>query len=190
MRFFSFLILGLFTVGALSARAGVYGELNGLFSTDVFTTATAATYSKTYYALDIYANLENKNRFYAGFHVDQVAATEEGTPGSQVTLTSLNMGPMAMWVIDRRKTFSLSAGYNFLANGSLTVTGSPAATLTGTSLWTSLGVMPEVAENLFVGFRLTYYSLSYAKSTVASATADVSYTRVMMFPTFGLAWRY
>ncbi len=187
MRFFVFAIV---SVVVAVAKAGVYAELNGFYSTDAFTTAKTANYSKTYYALDIYANLENKNQFYAGFHVDQVGATEEGAPGSTVTLTSLNMGPMAMWLMDRKKIFSLSAGYNLLANGSLSVTGSSAATLTGTSLWGSLGVMPEVAENWFVGFRLTYYSLAYSKSTVGSAASDVSYSRNLIYPTFALAWRY
>jgi hypothetical protein len=187
MKFLVFIATSVFI---FSAHAGLYGELNGLYNTDSFTTATTAAYSKTYYALDIHSNLENKNRFYGGFHVDQVTLTEQATAATTTTLTSLNMGPMLMWVMDHKKTFSLSAGYNVLANGTYTVTGSQSATLTGSGLWASLGVMPEISDNWFIGFRLTYYSLSYAKSTTGSAAADVSYSRTLIFPTFGLAWRY
>jgi len=184
------LLLILLSLLSVAAHAGVYGEVNGYYSSDIFTTATTATNSKTYYSLDIHSNLENKSRFYAGFHVDQVNLIEENGAASSSTLTSLNMGPMAMWVIDHRKTFSLAAGYNLLANGTYTVTGSSAATLTGTSLWGSFGVMPEVTDNLYIGFRVTYYSLSYAKSTTGAAAADVAYTRNLIFPAFALAWRY
>jgi hypothetical protein len=130
-------VLVSFLLGSFAAHAGIYGELNGFFSTDTFATATTATYSKTFYALDIHSNLETKARFYAGFHVDQFAATEEAAPGSQATLTSLNMGPMGMWIMDHKKTFSLSAGYNVIATGSYTVTGSSAATLAGSGLWSA-----------------------------------------------------
>lgn len=185
-----FLIMTMISFWTLFAQAGVYAELNGLYSTDTFTRTTSSSNSKTYYALDIHANLENKERFYAGFHVDQISLIEDDGSGSQSTLTSLNMGPMFMWVMDRKKTFSLALGYNLLANGTFTVTGSTSATLTGSGMWGSFGVMPEVAENWYLGFRLTYYSLSYTKSTVGSAASDVSYSRTLIYPTFALAWRY
>jgi hypothetical protein len=187
MKFLVFIASTLFLV---SAHAGLYGELNGFYNTDNFTTATSATYSKTYYALDIHSNLENKNRFYGGFHVDQVSFSEQSTPATTTTLTSLNMGPMLMWIMDHKKTYSLAVGYNVLAKGSYSVTGSQSAELSGSSLWGSLGIMPEIADNWFVGFRITYYNLTYTKSTTGSAATDVSYSRGLIFPTFGLAWRY
>lgn len=187
MKFFVGFIL---TICAMTAHAGMYAEVNGFFSTDTFVTGTNAAYSKTYYALDIHSNLEAKARFYAGFHVDQIATSEEFSAGSVATLTSLNMGPMAMWIMDHRKTFSVSAGYNVIANGVYTPAGGSATTLTGSGLWGTFGVTPEVAENVYVGVRLNYYSLTYIKATTGSSASDVSYSRAMIFPTFSFAWRY
>ncbi len=183
-------IFALVTFIATIANAGIYAELNGLYGSDTFTTTTNASYSKTYYALDIHANLENKARFYGGFHVDQVNFTEQPNSSTTTTMSSLNMGPMFMWVMDHKKTYSLAAGYNLLANGSLTTTGSNSTTLSGSGLWGSFGVMPEISDNLYIGFRLTYQSFTFNKATTGGATTDVSYARSLIFPTFALAWRY
>lgn len=185
MRVVVLLILSLVTA---RTWAGLYGEFNGYFATDTFTTSSAAQYNKTFYALDLYANLENKHYLFAGFHVDQVAMTENnGT--TTLTLTSMNMGPMFLWLMDKRKIFSLALGYNLVAKGSYN-DGSSTAELVGTGLWSTLGAMPEIGENFYLGLKLNYYSLNYSRSIVGSASSDVAYTRTLVFPSVGFAWRY
>ncbi len=86
---------------ALQASAGLGGELNLFYNTDQFTAATNTSTSKMLYGLDVYANLETKRRYFAGFHVDQVSM-QDTIGNSTVTLSSTNMGPMFLWVIDRK----------------------------------------------------------------------------------------
>lgn len=170
--------------------ASLFLEMDGLYLTDTFTTSTTASNSKTFYSFDIYANLDSKKTLLAGFHVDQLSFIESPTSTTTYTLTSQNMGLMGMWVIGKNGTYSLSGGYSLVANGSYAITGSSTATLTGTSIWSSFGVMPEVAENLYMGFKILYYSVSYSKSTVSTTASDVSYNRTFILPIFGLSWRY
>lgn len=172
---------------SLTAHAGLYGEFDGTYFSDSFTTSTTATNSKTYYGLNIIANLDTKERFYGGFHVSQMSFSDTGT--TTTTMSSLDMGPMLTWVLSQKNTLSLELGVNVTASGQY-VHGSTTETITGMSYYTSLGVMPEFAENWYVGFRLYYYSLTYSKSVVTTTSSDVSYSRALIFPTFSIAWRH
>lgn len=171
-----------------AAFAGLHGEGSFFYNSDNFTTATTSSQTKMFYGLDLYANLDSKGTYFAGFHIDQVNLQE--TSGSTTTsLTSLNMGPMGTWLIDRKKQFGLSVGYNMIANGTLTTATGTSTTLTGTGLFASLSVMPEISENLYFGFKLNYYSLSYSRSIDGNSTSAISYGRSLIFPSFSLAWR-
>ncbi|MEZ0391854.1 MAG: hypothetical protein ACAH59_06545 [Pseudobdellovibrionaceae bacterium] len=173
---------------ALPVFAGLYGEFNGFYMTDTFVQDTTSQNSKTFYALDVYANLENKHFLFGGFHVDQVNLQEnDGT--TTKTLTSLNMGPMLLWVIGKSKIFSWSVGYNLVANGTYN-DGTSEKTLTGTGVHSTISAMPEIAENFYLGLKLNYYSLNYNKSVVDNSSSDVTYSRTLIFPSFGMAWRY
>lgn len=175
---------------SVRASAALFADLSGLYITDSFTTATSATNSKMYYSLDIFANLDTKKRWMAGFHVDQISFTESPTSATTYTLTSLNMGLMGLVLLNRTGSMSLSGGYNLVANGTYSVTGESGRTLTGTSIWAAYAVMPEVSENLFVGVKLLYYQVSYSKSTVTTTATDVSYSRTFIAPILGLQYRY
>lgn len=168
--------------------AGVFAEFNGYLATDSFTTTGSATTSRSFYALDIYANLEKKNRIFAGFHVDQISFSD-GDGTTTRTLTGMNMGPMFLVAINKDQTYTLSAGYLLKATGAYN-NGATSSDLTGTGMFAVLSMMPEFAENWFGGLKLNYYSLSYTKSSVGTTAEDVSYTRTLMFPSIGLAWRY
>lgn len=167
--------------------AGLFGELSLFYGTDNFTTSSSVQNGKSHYALDLFANLENKYRFFGGFHVDQISVTDTGAVST--TFTSLNMGPMLMWIIDRKQTFSLAAGYHILSKGSYN-DGSATQELTGTGLWASFGIMPEIDEHLFVGVKYNYASYNYTKSLVGSASSDIAYTRALVFPSLSLSWHY
>lgn len=174
-------------VMASTAQAGLYGSVDALYLTDSFSTASTADHSRTYYALDLIANLDNKNTYYAGFHVHQYAFSDTmGTTKS--TLSSLDMGPFLKWVIDRKHTYALSLGYNILASGSYN-NGSSTSDLTGTSILASFDITPEVSENLFIGVKFNYYAISYNKSVTTSTSSDVSYTRNVIFPSLSISWR-
>jgi hypothetical protein len=167
--------------------AGIYGEVNGYYNTDTFVTSSTSSSSKTFYGLDIYANLETKHYLFAGFHVDQVGITDNnGTTTS--TFSSQNMGPMFLWLIDKRKIYSLALGYDLVAKGTYD-SGSSNSKLSGTGIFATFAAMPEVAENFYIGIKLNYYSLSYSKSEVGSASSDVSYSRSLIFPSISFAWR-
>lgn len=172
---------------ASRAFGGLYGELNAFFNTDSFTTTTSNSNSKMFYALDIYANLESKHYLFAGFHVDQVNF-QETVSSTQTSLTSLNMGPMFLWVMDRQKTYSLSLGYNLVAKGTYAI-GSSSEAVTGTGIFATLSAMPQLSENFYFGIKLNYYSLSYSQSTVGTTATPVSYSRSLIFPSIGLSWR-
>ena len=169
------------------AQAGLYGTVDALYTTDAFTTTTNADHSRTYIALDLIANIDNNYKYYAGFHVHQYAFTDTmGTTKS--SLSSLDMGPFLKWVIDRKRTFALSLGYNILATGSYN-NGSQNAELSGTSILASFDITPEVSENLYIGVKFNYLAMSYAKSVVGSASSDVSYSRTVIFPSLSISWR-
>jgi len=167
-----------------SAQAGLYGEFDGTYLSDTFTTTTSTASSRTYYGLNIIANLDSKERFYGGFHVSQMSFSDTTT-----TMSSLDMGPMLVWVLSQKNTLSLELGVNVTASGQY-VHGSTTEALTGMSYYASMGVMPEIFEDWYVGFRLYYYSMAYSKSVVLTTSTDVSYTRAFIFPTFSISWRH
>ncbi len=170
-----------------SAQAGLYGEFDGTYLSDTFTTSSSTASSRTYYGLNIIANLDSKERFYGGFHVSQMSFTDTTT--TTTTMSSLDMGPMLVWVLSPKNTLSLELGANVTASGQY-VHGSTTEALTGMSYYASLGVMPEISDNWYVGFRLYYYSMAYSKSVVLTTSTDVSYTRAFIFPTFSISWRH
>jgi hypothetical protein len=184
MRFF---LSSLFLLLTQVALAGLHGEVNTFYATDSFKAETSSSESKTYYSFDIYANLNSKGTYFAGFHLDQVAL-QETAASSTARLTSLNMGPMVMWLMDRKKEYGLSLGYNIVANGAYT-TSSASTTLSGTGLFVSFSAMPEISENFYVGLKLNYYSLSFSRSIDGSTVSPVSFTRTLIFPSLSLAWR-
>jgi len=182
LSFISFLIF------SSNAFAGLYSEFNGYFATDTFTTTATAQNSKTFYAVDIFANLESKKKFFAGFHVDQVALTDSnGT--TTTTFSSLNMGPMFQWLMDKDRVFSFALGYNLLTKGTYN-DGTTTTELTGTGLWATLAAMPEITETFYLGLKLNYYSLNYTKAVVVTTSSDVAYARTLIFPSISFGWRY
>lgn len=183
-RIFASLLFVLLT--GPNAFAGLYGEVGGFFSSDTFTTSSDSTDARTYFSLDLIASLDNKQRFYAGFHVHQLSINTETEEKSEYS--TLDMGPMLMWVIDQKKNFSLTVGYNVTAQATLN-NGDATSDLTGTSLMASVGIMPEVADDLYLGVRINYYNATYSRETIDGATEDVSYSRSIIFPTFVISWR-
>lgn len=186
----SFYFLLLFSLFGINAESAVFAEANGLYLTDTFKNSSDASYSKSFYMLDVFANLENKKKWYAGLHVDQINFSENPTTSTSYTLTSTNLGIMFLYLLDKDGTFSVSAGYSLVANGTYQATGASELKLSGSNYWVTLGVMPQVAENLYMGLRWAYYVVSYNKSTVGSTATDVSYSRTLMMPLLGISWRY
>ncbi len=173
------------------ASAGISVGLSGLYISDEFTTATTASNSKTLINGNLLFSIDNKERFYTGFHAHQMTFEETSVSGSTTTknsLTSLDMGPYVLAYIDRKKIFSLGLGYNLLVNGTYTH-GTVNETLTGTSLMGSLSASPEIGKELYLGFDLNYIKVDYVKSTVSSTTSDVSYSRTFILPTISILWR-
>ena len=170
------------------AQAGLYGAVDGLYLSDTFTAGTSSSSSRTYFGLDIIAGIDNKSKFYAGFHVHQFGA-QDTAASTTTNLTSLDMGPFLRWVIDRKKTFAVSLGYNILAKGTYKTAGVN-STLDGTSILASFEITPEISENLFAGVKFNYLDMSYVKSTVGSVASTVSFNRNMIFPSLTLSWRH
>lgn len=188
-RTFYVIWMGLFFWGSQSSAA-IFAEIDGIYTSDTFTTATDATYKKTFYSFDLFANLTSKYTVFAGFHLDQINFSEQPTASTEYSLTSQNMGVMLMWVMDKAGTYSLSAGYNLVQKGSYTTTGASETTLDGTGYWGTFGIMPEVAENLYLGVKFLYYQASYSKKLVGTTSSDVSYSRSFISPILGLSFRY
>ena len=164
-------------------------ELDGFLSTDNFKNSETTADSKSVYSLDFLANLDNKKQFYAGFHVGQVAVTETLASTTTTTFSSLDMGPFIAYMFDQKGSFSLSLGYNVKSTGTYN-DGTNLAAGSGTSVLASFGVMPAFGENFYLGFKLNYYAATYTKEVVTTTASDISYTRTLVYPTFGLAWRY
>lgn len=185
------LLLFIFSVSTLlfssQSFAGVWGELNGFYNSDSFLADEDATFTQTYYNLDVFANLDNNYTFYAGFHVHQLATTSDVTGATDNSFSTLDMGPMLMYVIDQKRIFTMTANFNVIAKA--TNDGSQTANWSGTSMLLSLGVTPEIKDGWYAGFRLNYYSASYSDQTVGSAASTVSHSRTMIFPTFVLSYR-
>lgn len=175
---------------AQNSSAALFAELSGISLTDASSTTVESSYSKLYYSLDIYANLDTKKTLFAGFHYDQISFTDQATAASTYGLTSQDMGLMGMWIMDKAGTYSLTLGYNLIQTGSLTATGATAADLSGSAYWGSLGIMPQLGNSFYAGIKLLYYQANYNKKTVGSTFTDVSYSRTFMLPVFSMSFRY
>lgn len=146
-----------------------------------------ATTTKMFYSADFFANLNSDASLYAGFHVHQLSTTSDVTGANDNTFSTLDMGPMFMWVMDHKRTYSFTAAYNILAKATNETTTS--ADWTGSSYLVSFGVTPELFDGWYVGFKLNYYSATYTEQKIGSAVTDVSNTRTMIFPTFVISYR-
>lgn len=189
MKYFLRIIyLSIIVLLPINVQAALSVGLDGFINTDDFKSTQTSANSKSFYSLSFLANLDNKKQFYAGFHVGQVSVTE--TSGSTTTaFSSLDMGPFIAYMFDQKGSFSLTIGYNVTATGTYN-DGTNLANWSGTSILTSFGVMPSFGENFYLGFKINYYSVSYSKEVVSTTASDISYTRALIYPTFGMAWRY
>ncbi len=175
---------------AQNTLAALFAELSGISLTDASTTSVDSAYTKLYYSVDIYANLDTKKTLFAGFHYDQISFTDQATASSEYSLSSQDMGLMGMWIMDKAGTYSLTLGYNLIQTGSLSMTGSTDADLSGSAYWGSLGITPQLGNSIYAGIKLLYYQANYTKKTVGSTFTDVSYSRTFMLPIFSISFRY
>lgn len=166
--------------------AGVWGDLTLSYIDDGFVSEETTASNKTYFGLDIMADLDNKAQFYAGFHVHQISLTE--TADETISLTSLDMGPMFMWVIDQKRNFSVTVGYNVIATGTYS-DGSDQFELQGTGFYGAIALMPEIKDRWNVGFKLLYLSESYGRSILDNEASDISYSRTLILPVIALSYR-
>jgi hypothetical protein len=187
MKFLTFIFLSIFT---LKSQAALFGEVSGISLTDTSVAAVDSSYTKTYYAVDIYANLETKKRWFAGFHLDQITFNELPTASSEYNLSSQNMGLMLMYLIDKNGTYSVTLGYNLIQTATYKSPGLSESDLSGSGYWATFGIMPQISPNLYAGMKILYYQANYTKKTESNVSSDVSYSRTFMLPILSLSFRY
>lgn len=152
---------------------------------DNFTVATATTKGETFWQTHLLFTPGTAKRVYLGWSLSGLSTTESGT--STVTFSTSDMGPKVLFALDKNQTWTLGIAYNLVATAAYS-SGSTSEKWKGTSLHADLSVMPEVAEGLYAGFKLNYYSMTYTQATVGSTTSDVSYSRSQIFPTLAIRW--
>ncbi len=153
----------------------------GYFS-DSVTTSSSDTSKKLVYNFS--ALLSISKNFWGGWGYMNMSS-DRSQGATDVQLAGYSMGPAFKYQFGRSRTHSISAVYNLINNATYT-------TNTSTEEWSGSGysfqfaAMPEVRENLFVGFTINYHSVNYSKKVVGSTESSVSYTRTWLYPTLSL----
>lgn len=171
------------------AQADALLDFGVIYNGDTFSTSTASTETKYFYNAGLMFNLESQRRWYVGWTVFGISQTNTlGT--ADTSYTSLDMGPILRWNIDRAGIYSMSAAYGYLARGTYAVTGSSSEAWEGTSLLGQIAVQAPFREAKFsIGATLNYYSATYTKKIVNRTESSNSSQKSWIFPMLTVTWR-
>lgn len=127
--------------------------------------------------------------WFIGWSVNYFTRTVEFS-GASDSLNVLELGPKFGLYIGKSRAWSLAATINPFVNATYTPSGGSAQSLGGLSFSGELSFAPQVAKNLYAGFKVIYHYSSYSESTVGSTTTSVSYSLSTLLPMIHLSWRF
>jgi hypothetical protein len=184
-KIFFFLICCLFSVSAL---ADTQFDLGFAYSADTLHKTTDNSNTSTFYNVDVLFNLDNRKAWNVGwtvFGISQTAAVGSTT----TTYSSMDMGPVLRWNIDRAGMFSTTLAYGYLARGTYGATGATDEKWEGTSYLAQLAAQIPLGEKFYMGVSLNYYGASYSTKTVSNVESTNDSTKTWIFPMFSMTWK-
>lgn len=177
--------MGLGMVVAEPAQA--FFEGNFFYATDNETFASNNAQTHMIYNFAVGFSIDKAGKYLAGW--GYTGDSQTTTTTSATTYSSTQMGPRFIFMLDRRKSYSLGLAYYLSTAASYSAAGGSAETWKGTTLLLDLGYNLEVASDTFFAIRLNYSSASYSERLVGSTTySTVSYNKTLMYPS--LAFLY
>lgn len=166
-------------------------DLNLNNSTDALKTTSDSNISKQFYSLGLFGDIGKTNygSFYFGWYAISFAQKNEMGTSESETYSTLDMGPVFRWSMDRRRIFSLSLMYAVSCKGKYK-SASLDETISGSSYFIKISMEPDVTDSLSLGVSFNYYTSSYNLSVSNSTESTISYTNNSMFPSLSLNYRF
>jgi hypothetical protein len=148
--------------------------------------------SRSFNSLGLFANLgksESPTGILLGWYVLSLSNTDKFPATVDQTLSSTDMGPAVRWQIDKHQIFSLTYAYGIICKGKYK-DATTDESLTGESHFIKLAAEPEIAEHIFLGAAINYYTSNYKTSLVNSVQTNVSYKNTWIYPSISFSFRY
>jgi len=168
----------LFTLGSVSARAGLLIDLTYTgYTEETSNGKTRHTQKQAYLGgvgVDVFETL------WVGLFYTGMDHTVTGKDKYQVTLTDL--GPFVRWQWKEGGALSFAAGYGLLAKASI-IDDTSKEEWEGTAYWGQVAFTPEVFRGFHLGVAGTYYSAYYTTRKIESTEKSASYTINWFLPT-------
>ena len=176
--FFTLLLAG------FSSHAFVI-DSNVFYFTDDTESDTDNSNAVTSYTFFIGFNLDKKGRYQAGWNYTS-DSTEDDLNGQKEEYSSTQMGPAFVYFLDKELTWRLYFAYNLKTTADFTPTSGAKEEWRGTSMIFNFGYQLAISESFAVGVRLNYSSSDYDESVVGTTKEDVSFSKVMMYPSLAI----
>lgn len=184
----SILLIGIFLFSfkaqALSFETGIS------LSTDKLTATNEVQSSQTIYDFAVMMGINRKSGFVLGWSYFGIQAKD--TPDSQnaISYKSTEMGPRFGFLFGKRRQYGVFMTYNFLAVAKYDDTVNTAE-WRGTTMKYEIAYMPEIQENLNIGFKINMYQASFNEQITESTTlTKENNKRSLMYPSISLAYYF
>jgi len=170
------------------AQARALLDFGAIYFADTLNTDTSSSGTQYFYNANLMFNLDQSARWYIGWSAFGIS--QSNTASSVTTsYSSLDMGPVLRWNIDKAGIYSVSAAYGYLARGAYS-SGATDETWEGGSLFGQFAILAPIRdEKLNIGVSLNYYSANYTKKVVNKVESSNSAQKSWVFPMVTLTWR-
>lgn len=183
-------VFWVFLMFTYQSKAGVLLQLDYITGSQGLTSVSGTSASSSsYYNFDIAFDANSKKNIFLGWGVMSASTSENVAGAGAETFVSQDMGPYVRWEFGKGKMQSLALVYGIIGKANYGM-GATSEAWTGTSYLIQYALEPEINENWNVGVSLNMYTGSFTKKVVSGVTSDVSYSKTMLFPMFGFAYRY
>lgn len=184
------LIIILLSAVAFQSKAGILLQLDYITGNEGMTSVSGTSAStSSYYNFNIAFDATSKKNLFLGWGVMSASTSQQVAGATAETFSSSDMGPSLRWEFGGGKNQALTLVYGIIGKGTYGLGGTTEA-WTGTTYLIQYAVEPEINEMWRLGFSLNMYSGSFNKKVVSSVATDISYAKTMLFPMFGLIYRF
>ena len=180
------LILIVIFLASSHAKAALL-DLNLFYISDSLTTATTASYGKTFYALCAALNIDHKGSYLVGWNYATYSSSE-AVGSATTTYTSTQMGPKFLVFLNKDHNWLLGLAYNILTSANDQAGSAPAEIWRGTAYSADFGYHQMVSESLMLGLRLNYSTSSYSEKLIGTAYSTISYSRTFIYPSMAISF--
>lgn len=169
---------------ALSFETGLF------YNTDKLTSTSEVSSSKTILDFAVMMGINKKNEFVLGWSYFSIQAKDQLSSGDTLSYTSTEMGPKIGFLFGKRRVYGIYLVYNLIGTAKYDDSTSTAE-WRGTTMKYELAYMPEIKDNLNIGFKLNVYQANFSEQITESTTlSKENNKRAIIYPTMSLAYYY